>query len=46
MICHAKLGERSRVQQLYQRVERVLQKELEAKPDPETVQLYRRLLSP
>jgi DNA-binding SARP family transcriptional activator len=46
MACHAKLGERSQVQQLYQRVERLLEKQLEAKPEPETVQLYRRLLSP
>ena len=45
MSCHAKLGERSQVQQLYQRVERLLEKQLEAKPEPETVQLYRRLLS-
>ncbi len=46
MTCHAKLGERSQVQQLYQRVERVLQKELEAKPEAETVQLYKRLVGP
>ncbi len=46
MTCHAKLGERSQVQQLYQRVERLLQKELATKPEPETVQLYRRLLAP
>jgi predicted ATPase/DNA-binding SARP family transcriptional activator len=46
MTCHAKLGERSQVQQLYQRVERLLKKQLEAKPEPETVQLYRRLVSP
>ncbi|PYP47330.1 MAG: hypothetical protein DMD42_02650, partial [Gemmatimonadetes bacterium] len=46
MTCHARLGERSQVQQLYQRVERLLEKQLEAKPEPETVQLYRRLLSP
>jgi len=46
MTCHAKLGERSQVKQLYQRVERLLEKQLEAKPEPETVQLYRRLLSP
>jgi len=46
MTCHARLGERSQVQQLYQRMERLLQKELEAKPAPETVQLYKRLLSP
>jgi len=46
MTCHAKLGERSQVQQLYQRVERVLQKELGAKPEAETVQMYKRLLSP
>jgi DNA-binding SARP family transcriptional activator len=46
MTCHAQLGERSQVQQLYQRVERVLQKELGAKPEAETVQLYERLLSP
>ena len=45
MTCHARLGERSQVQQLYQRVERLLEKQLEAKPEPETVQLYRRLLS-
>ena len=45
MTCHARLGERSQVQQLYQRVERVLQKELGAKPEAETVQLYRSLLS-
>ncbi len=45
MTCHAKLGERSQVQQLYQRVERLLEKQLEAKPEPETVQLYRRLLT-
>ncbi len=46
MTCHARLGERSQVQQLYQRVERLLEKQLEAKPEPETVQLYRRLLAP
>ena len=46
MTCYAKLGERSQVQQLYQRVERVLQKELETKPAAETVQLYQRLMSP
>src|SRR5438876_478927 len=46
MTCHARLGERSKVQQLYQRVERVLRKELETKPAAETVQLYQRLMSP
>ena len=46
MTCHARLGERSQVQQLYRRVERLLQKELEAKPEAETVHLYRRLMSP
>jgi DNA-binding SARP family transcriptional activator len=46
MTCHAKLGERSQVQQLYQRVERLIEKQLEAKPEPETMQLYKRLLSP
>jgi len=46
MTCHARLGERSQVQQLYQRVERLLEKQLDAKPEPETVQLYRRLVSP
>ena len=46
MTCYAKLGERSQVQQLYQRVERVLRKELETKPAAETVQLYQRLMSP
>ena len=45
MTCHARLGERSQVQQLYQRMERLLDKQLEAKPQPETTQLYRRLLS-
>lgn len=45
MTCHAKLGERSQVQQLYQRVERLLQKQLDAKPAAETVQLYKRLVS-
>jgi len=45
MTCHARLGERSHVQQLYQRMERLLDKQLEAKPQPETTQLYRRLLS-
>jgi len=46
MTCHARLGERSQVQQLYQRVERVLRKQLETKPAAETVQLYQRLMSP
>ncbi len=45
MTCHAKLGERSQVQHLYQRVERLLQKQMDAKPAPETVQLYKRLVS-
>jgi DNA-binding SARP family transcriptional activator len=45
MTCHARLGERSQVQQLYQRMERLLERQLEAKPQPETTQLYRRLLS-
>src|SRR5438445_1404640 len=46
MTCYAKLGERSQVQQLYQRVERVLRKELETKPAAEPVQLYQRLMPP
>jgi len=45
MTCHARLGERSQVQQLYQRMERLLDRQLEAKPQPETTQLYQRLLS-
>jgi predicted ATPase/DNA-binding SARP family transcriptional activator len=44
MTCHARLGERSQVQQLYQRMAGLLQKQLEAKPAPETVQLYKSLL--
>ncbi|HET9386368.1 MAG TPA: BTAD domain-containing putative transcriptional regulator [Gemmatimonadales bacterium] len=45
MTCHARLGERSQVQQLYQRMERLLKAQLEAQPQYETTQLYRRLLS-
>lgn len=45
MTCHSRLGERSQVQQLYRRVERLLDTQLEAKPEPETLLLYRRLLS-
>ena len=45
MICHAKRGERSQVQELYVRLEQVLKRELDAKPAPETAQLYRKLVT-
>ncbi len=45
MTCHAKLGERSQVQQAYKRLEQALQRELEAKPEAETAQLYRTLVT-
>ena len=45
MTCHAKLGERSQVQQAYKRLEQALQRELEAKPEAETAQLYRSLVT-
>jgi predicted ATPase/DNA-binding SARP family transcriptional activator len=45
MTCHARLGERSQVQQLYKRLEQVLQRELEARPEPETTQLYHKLVT-
>ncbi len=45
MTCHARLGQRSRVQELYRRLEEVLERELEAKPGPETSRLYRQLVT-
>jgi DNA-binding SARP family transcriptional activator len=33
------------VQQLYKRLEQVLQRELEARPEPETTQLYHKLVT-
>jgi len=45
MTCYARLGERSQIQQLYQRLERALKRELEAEPNAETTQLYRSLLA-
>ena len=45
MTCHAKRGERSQVHQAYKRLEQVLQRELEAKPEPETTQLYHKLVT-
>ena len=45
MTCHAKRAERSQVRQLYKRLEQALQRELEAKPEPETTQLYRQLVT-
>jgi predicted ATPase/DNA-binding SARP family transcriptional activator len=45
MTCHARLGERSQVQQLYQRMANLLRQQLEAQPAPETVRLYKTLLS-
>jgi DNA-binding SARP family transcriptional activator len=45
MTCHARLGERSQVPQVYKRLEQVLQRELEAKPEPATTQLYRELVT-
>ena len=46
MTAHAKQGERSQVQQIYKRLEQLLQKQLEAKPEAETAQLFKRLVSP
>jgi len=45
MTCHARRGERSEVQQLYKRLEHALQRELDAKPEAETAQLYRKLVT-
>jgi non-specific serine/threonine protein kinase len=45
MTCHARRGERSQVQQAYRRLEQVLQRELEARPEPETVRLYHKLVA-
>jgi DNA-binding SARP family transcriptional activator len=45
MTAHGRLGERSQVQQIYKRLEQALQKQLEAKPETETVQLFKRLVS-
>ena len=45
MTCHDKRAERSQVRQLYKRLEQALQRELEAKPEPETTQLYRQLVT-
>jgi LuxR family maltose regulon positive regulatory protein len=45
MTAHAKLGERSQVQQIYKRLEQLLQKQLETKPEAETAQLFKKLIS-
>jgi DNA-binding SARP family transcriptional activator len=45
MTCHGRLGERSQVQQLYQRLEQALGKQLQAQPEPTTQQLFRTLIA-
>ena len=45
MVYHARRGERSRVQELYVSLEQVLKREVDAKPAPETTQLYRKLVT-
>lgn len=45
MTCHARLGQRSRVQELYRRLEAVLERELEASPGADTTRLYRQLVT-
>jgi predicted ATPase/DNA-binding SARP family transcriptional activator len=46
MTCHARQGERSQVRQLFRRLEQMLERELEAKPAPETARLYHDLVTP
>lgn len=45
MLCHARLGQRGRVRCWYNLCERTLQTELDVDLEPETVRLYKRLLS-
>jgi non-specific serine/threonine protein kinase len=43
MICLARSGDRTQAMRLYQRLEALLEKELDAEPERETVELYERL---
>jgi predicted ATPase/DNA-binding SARP family transcriptional activator len=43
MICHARQGERAQAMRLFQRLSELLQRELEADPDPASAALHERL---
>lgn len=43
MLCHARMGERAQALRLYQKLEELLAKELEAEPDEETTALFERI---
>jgi DNA-binding SARP family transcriptional activator len=45
MICHARLGQRSRVRSWYNLCVRTLQSELDCQPEPETERIYRLALT-